>query len=570
MAYVVGLAGTATLEANKKLGFKVGLQSALDTISTAKTATSGTFYLTSDTHRLYIGDKNGDLAPVNQGIVTVESISALNNIGGDKDAEGAFAYVTEGNILCVRSGKKWVQINNNTEVENFTAIVAARTGGGATVSHEITENGKAHKATFDIVPGKNVTISNTGSAITINAADAPEYTLDVTSTTANNAVSGITVDLKKDGTSAGTAFEVAPGDNIQITKSGNKYTVAANIKGVSDKVITSTDFSNLAEGFDFTLTQASGDTISASTKLNPSIKIGDADAVTFKNGVATLDAYSKTQVDSLLKDKIKDLNALTYKGAVAAADGLPDGTTVKVAIGDVYMQKDSGKMNGITGAASTDAGTLWIAQAKAGYSEDSTGDLPAAGIEWVQVENYNNDTQYTFTNSGVTNGVTATVKSTSSSDPDAKEVGHLTIQASDNLNASYTNNTLTIKHNKLTPAAKNSSTVTDSAQYLFTSPTGFLEDLSYDAYGHVSTFTKKGFQVEGIGISETQATKVGTPVTAAGVTSVTTTQKIQAASTVNNTPFGSEISISNTVSSESLQVTAGTGGAKIDLVWGSF
>ena len=43
------------------VGFKLGLQSSVDNIIDAgKGAEEGSFYLTSDTHRLYIGAKNGD------------------------------------------------------------------------------------------------------------------------------------------------------------------------------------------------------------------------------------------------------------------------------------------------------------------------------------------------------------------------------------------------------------------------------------------------------------------------------------------------------------------------------
>jgi hypothetical protein len=61
-----------------KIGFKLGTQSALNTLLNSGTgALHGTFYLTQDTHRLYIGNHDGTLSPVNQGIITVNSLSAL-------------------------------------------------------------------------------------------------------------------------------------------------------------------------------------------------------------------------------------------------------------------------------------------------------------------------------------------------------------------------------------------------------------------------------------------------------------------------------------------------------------
>ncbi len=45
-------AGTGTINPNTNIGFKLGLESALT--SASFTAQNGVFYLTSDTHRLFI------------------------------------------------------------------------------------------------------------------------------------------------------------------------------------------------------------------------------------------------------------------------------------------------------------------------------------------------------------------------------------------------------------------------------------------------------------------------------------------------------------------------------------
>ena len=66
------------------VSFKLGLQSAIDQLLIAKTgAEEGSFYLTSDTHRLYIGGKTspGDtdvqVFPVNEGVTTVDASRKL-------------------------------------------------------------------------------------------------------------------------------------------------------------------------------------------------------------------------------------------------------------------------------------------------------------------------------------------------------------------------------------------------------------------------------------------------------------------------------------------------------------
>ena len=90
---------------NSNVGFKLGTQEAVDNIiKNNSQVTVGSFYLTSDTHRLYIGETDG-LHPVNEGVITVEKIANLPDVSGNEAAyAGRFYYVKEGNILCVFNG----------------------------------------------------------------------------------------------------------------------------------------------------------------------------------------------------------------------------------------------------------------------------------------------------------------------------------------------------------------------------------------------------------------------------------------------------------------------------------
>ena len=101
-----------TISAGKNIQFLLGTQANLEKyISGSSTAAEGTFYLTNDTHRLYVGTSLGTAVPVNEGVITVPNLDALKTISAHP---GEFYYVTNGNILCVYTGKEWVQINNNT------------------------------------------------------------------------------------------------------------------------------------------------------------------------------------------------------------------------------------------------------------------------------------------------------------------------------------------------------------------------------------------------------------------------------------------------------------------------
>ena len=103
-------------------------------------AKEGTFYLTTDTHRLYIGrtvtadslTPTGFTTktipiPVNEGILTVANV---NDLPADAHANpGEFYYLSSSNILCVYNGTHWVQINpnTNTDTEINSASVSSAT-----------------------------------------------------------------------------------------------------------------------------------------------------------------------------------------------------------------------------------------------------------------------------------------------------------------------------------------------------------------------------------------------------------------------------------------------------------
>ena len=76
MPYVSSTA-TTFKGGGQALSFKCGSQAALEPYIKGNTpAVDGTFYLTNDTSRLYVGN-NGKAIPVNQGVITVANINAL-------------------------------------------------------------------------------------------------------------------------------------------------------------------------------------------------------------------------------------------------------------------------------------------------------------------------------------------------------------------------------------------------------------------------------------------------------------------------------------------------------------
>ena len=107
--------------ANSGVAFKQGTQTALNSLMTNGGASEGTFYLTNDTHRLYVGrtrtsDSKVVPVPVNEGITTVANLAALEAVHTAN--VGDFYYISpyteggeqKGNILAVCAGIHWRRI----------------------------------------------------------------------------------------------------------------------------------------------------------------------------------------------------------------------------------------------------------------------------------------------------------------------------------------------------------------------------------------------------------------------------------------------------------------------------
>lgn len=194
---------------NQKLKFLSGLQSNLNTLITNGGAVEGAFYLTTDTHRLYIGrtitaDGGTSVSktipiPVNEGITTIADINALNNTNANV---GEFYYIEDGNILAVKSGTGWIQLNNDT-------------------------NDTIEVSTVSLVKDS-----------TQNNANAISYTLTINQTKKN-----------KDGSSTGIAQPAAVTTSLTILKSD---IIAAISVGIGSKAVSgnSTEISLSGDGAD--------------------------------------------------------------------------------------------------------------------------------------------------------------------------------------------------------------------------------------------------------------------------------------------------------------------------------
>lgn len=287
------------------VGFKMGLQSALDALLAAGVgakATPGTFYLTSDTNRLYIGKEDNSIAPVNAGIITVDKIKeetgdaagltylpVLENAEDKKKAVGNYYYATNENILCIFNGDHWVQINSvvtNTGVTTDVSgtgtvtvdtVVSQSAGGNVSDSYKITgANGLAVSAAND-----TVTISTT-TPITMGAAQGAD---------AKTAAVSLASSLNKDGQAQ--KFNLVGGTNVDsISVNGENITI--NVQDTKNTGL-STDISADATNNKVTIATAVSQT--------PGNAVSDEYSIAGSNGIKV--ASSSADALSISAEQIK-------------------------------------------------------------------------------------------------------------------------------------------------------------------------------------------------------------------------------------------------------------------------
>lgn len=384
-----------TITAGKNINFLLGTQSNLEKyIAGTTSAADGTFYLTNDTHRLYIGTSEGKAVPVNEGVITVASLEALAKISNPH--AGEFYYVTAENILCVYNGSTWVQINNNSNsfiVDSNLTVTAANNVATVTKQYIYNDNTVAEKVTTPWhvagVDGIKVTADDDTDTITLTGVLNDKFTVSVDNDKAIFSLHD-TFGRSKD-------FSVKSTDGRISVKKDEENGI---VIGVLDMYNTGVDIVNgSADGFTVHVSDGKG-TVSGS--FSPTITVGTEAAtkqtLKFVNGNADLPVYTKAEIDSLQLA----LNAMTYRGLVAgsadSAQNIQAWTTVmnaKAQIGDTYLfaLNTTFTPSGSTKSTTRSAGSLVIARGV----EDSTGFIPAGQVIWDYVEATNDtDTRYEF------------------------------------------------------------------------------------------------------------------------------------------------------------------------------
>ena len=394
-----------TISAGKNIQFLLGTQANLEKyISGSSTAAEGTFYLTNDTHRLYVGTSLGTAVPVNEGVITVPNLDALKTISAHP---GEFYYVTNGNILCVYTGKEWVQINNNTNTYvKATDTVVSLADQVATITTKYTMN----DGTTPISDSWNLAVAE-GVKVSIDAAtDKVILTGVVNDSFGVSAASNIATVTLRDSFNNEKTFKVKTGDTNTMTvgASAEGDAVVLNVKNMAN---TGLKVTPEATGFRVGVTDIMG---TQSDVINPSIKVGASSddtkhkTLNFVNGTATLPVYTKEEIDDI---KLA-LNAMTYRGLVGTSASstnpqkvIKAWATVKAGsaeIGDTYLFAEQ-----VTDGSNVySKGTMAIAR-----GVETNGVIPAGNVIWDFVEStVNTDTKYELNNQATAAGTAGFVQ----------------------------------------------------------------------------------------------------------------------------------------------------------------
>lgn len=212
--------------------FKKGLSTALPWSN----ATEGTFYLTSDTNRLYVGKADNSLAELNRYVSVVANVASLPS----NPAKDDFAYITAGNILAVCTNpsatdvkNKWTQINPDTDtntdtyLKNATAVVNSTGDNGIQVTltfNESTKDMKTNQVTDVATP---ITVDFTISKNDLLAANNVSVGMGVAA-----AANGAKIQLEGDGINTSNKdVTIVGGDNVTVSYSDvsdeDKITISA-------------------------------------------------------------------------------------------------------------------------------------------------------------------------------------------------------------------------------------------------------------------------------------------------------------------------------------------------------
>lgn len=591
--------------------FKQGLQANLDTIRTNLSAIEGTFYLTTDSHRLYIGRittdarssaaitaaggsatqdaTHCDAVPVNQGVTFVTSLSNLPAVNAANKTQyaGQFYYVADKNILCVYNGDSWVQINPNTDTHVDGVEINVTTTNGVAKVETVVKNttpngvtgGQSYKDTFNIAGAGGAKVSSSGDTVTITGE---QYELE---TSVNGTTKTATVKLKSASGEDDSTVNIVAGSNVTIAAGTDAtHDITISSKDTQLKEVTGGNGDGTASGkTGFYIKVADTDNNTKTGKIDPVIKVGNDNTLSenqihFDSGVATLPVYTKNEIDGLLKS----FNAMEFKGVLTSA---PSSTDVHA--GDTYKAGSSFSFSNNGTAVTVNKGDLLIAT-----GTEVNGVIPAGNLKWEIIAS-GDDTVITYQGESISHGIQLKEK------PSADVVAKFDLSAGTGITLKDTANKIgsgssektigtkvTITHDDVARAADVlTNTYTQQYNSYTNSTIEAITGITTNAQGHVTGVTKAKWQLKDTNglvkytntqINTTSAVNNGITQYTAKLTNGVTTYSSDGTKTGSASNDYSIKSSSLQISSTAATITAGSGqqtaaaSMTIDMVWGTF
>lgn len=541
---------------NTPVKFKLGLQTKINEYLNGGTGWEvGTFYLTSDSNRLYVGQANG-IQLLNKVVQVYSSLDQLPGTG--KAHEGDFAYISgsssntdgngntgKGNILAYYNGTQWIQINYSTDTVNKTLTnLATDVTGGVGIKTTVTDTkGKTVDDTFTIKGAKGAQVTRDGDKGVLVTGDT--YTL---SSTAADNIATLTLDsaLQSDST-----VKVEGGANVTIVADADTKNIKISSKNTVNKsaALTLTD-----KGLVSTITDdkaVSSDALKLGYNIGSTFYDIGSDAKT-----SELPVYTKKEVDQLFTD----LNGVTYCGTVGSSNA-------------TYQMNGSYQITKGTAATlePVHKGDMFLVDADVTYALDKTakqGDLLIATgkedngvlktITWTYIPSGDDtviDTHYNFAGDAAKNSWTVSSKAGSTT----KQVGSIKFVKGTALDISSKANPgenleVTIKHADVTQTIDNK---TDTSKLGNGGTFTVVNKVASNAQGHITEITSTPTKLPTYG--------TGNDVVAVTGNTATITHFI----TANGSSVGSG---TGTIVSDTLTLTKGTdaNALSVELTWGSF
>lgn len=549
---------------NDKVMFKLGTQAKIDKMITDKTGYSvGTFYLTKDSDRLYVGQATG-LKLLNKSVQVVETDAGLESLTASWGTDALshkddLAYISGKNILAYFNGTGWTQINpdHNDQLKSVLVNVEDATKG-AKVTTEV-EVGKITKSDAFTITGANGAKVERVDGNNIKVT-GDTYTMAVNADKTND----VDIDLISSLGQAASKVHVVGGTNVTVSKgtANNTINIEAKDTTLSEGVASITPAGELT----IEITDTAGKSVSPNVTLGAYLDDGfHAIGGNTDETKSQWPVYTKDQVD----DKFKTLNPMRYRGTLGSSgqhnittdfklvDGLTD-----VSSGDMFLVSGSAKYGTDKTAKS---GDVLIASG----TENDNGVFDATHpITWNYVPSGDDtvlDTNYVFTVDKTTN--TMTIYSDVNGDENA--VGKIQLIAGSDIVLSTTTNDnddntgdknqllTTIAHAALFDATKNISKST--ANLTQTSNTfNAIKNITVNKNGHVTSIE-----------TETVNPITYTPGLGA-VEGIDNGVKLSYSLNANDETVTNENAYFNLTSTTLAVTAASSATASVELLWGEF